>query len=194
MHMILFPNAWMAEMHLSSVCVNYCRIFLETNSYIFPNSMSNSLIKTSAFKTFPKSSSFKRSSGNFGTSLSSPFPKPRNLKRRSLKTFVLRLFDKFVPFYPTLTGCRRFLSTHKVGPWTPLTSNPFNVLLAVLMIVENGDWLTAVARWHTRYLLRRISERPHDRAPEVCARIHFLREPHCFGCVACSGSLCVPRG
>jgi len=184
----------MAEMHLSSVCVNYCQTFFETNLYISPNSMSNSLIKTSAFKTFPKSSSFKRSSGNFGTSLSSPFPKPRNLKRRSLKPFVLRLFDKFVPFYPTLTGCRRFHSTHKVGPWTPLTSNPFNVLLAVLRIVKNGGWLTAVARWHMRYLLRRISERRHDRAPELCARTHSLESHTVFGCVACSGSLRFPRG
>jgi hypothetical protein len=78
--------------------------------------------------------------------------------------FVLQLFGKFMPFYPTLEGCRRFHSTHKLGLWTPLTSNPSNALSAVLKTGENGGWLTAVARWHMRYLLRRISRRRHDRA------------------------------
>ena len=119
--------------------------------------MSNSLIETSAIRTFPKSSSSKHSSGNFGISSSSPFPKTRNLKQRSLKMFVLWLFNKFTPFYPTLMGCRRFHSTPKVGPWTLLTSNPFNVSLAMLKTGGNGDWLTAVAHWHMRYSLKQIS-------------------------------------
>jgi hypothetical protein len=87
--------------------------------YLSPDSMSSLLIETSAIETFPKSSSFKRSSGRFSPSSSSPFPKARNLKQTSLKMFVLRLFGKFVPLYPTPKGCRRFRSTHKVGPWTP---------------------------------------------------------------------------
>lgn len=131
--------------------------------------MSNSLIETSTIGTFPKSSSSKRSSGNFGTSSSSPFPKARNLKQRSLKMFVLRLFNKFAPLYPTLMECRRFHSTHKMGHWTLLTSNPSNALLAVLKTGQNGGWLTAVARWHMRYLLRQISRRRHDRGTELCA-------------------------
>jgi hypothetical protein len=108
--------------------------------YLFPHSMSNLLIETSAIKTFPKSSSLKHSSGNFCTLSSSPFPKVRNLEQRSLKMFVLRLFGKFMPFSPTLKGCRQFHSIQKVVPWTPLTSNPSNVLSAVLKTEENGDW------------------------------------------------------
>ena len=47
---------------------------------LFLNSMSNLLIETSAIETFPKCLSLKRSSGNFGTSSSSPFLKARSLK------------------------------------------------------------------------------------------------------------------
>jgi hypothetical protein len=144
--------------------------------------MSNLLIEISAIGTFPKSSSSKRSSGNFGASLSSPFPKARNLKQRSLKMFVLRLFNKFTPLYPTPMGCRRFHSTHKVGLWTLLTSNPSNVLLAVLKTGENGGWLTAVVHWHMRYLLRRISRRRRDRASELCAKPFVLSSRTVFGC------------
>jgi len=140
---ILFPNAWMAEMHLSSVYVNYCTCIVKCFSkliylYLFPNSMSNLLIETGAIETFPKSSSFKRFSGNFSPSSSSPFPKAGNLKQRSLKMFVLRLFGKLMPFSPTLKGCCRFHPTQKVGPWTPLTSNPSNALSAVLKTGGNG--------------------------------------------------------
>ena len=88
---------------------------------------------------------------------------------------VLWLFGKFAPFYPTLKGCRRFHSTHKAGHWTPPTSNPSNVLSVVLKTVENGGWLTAVARWHMRYLLRRISCRQCDRANGLCANPFALR-------------------
>ena len=87
--------------------------------YLSPDSMSNLSIETSAIETFLKSLSFKHSSGRFSPSSSSPFPKARNLKQTSLKMFVLRLFGKFMPLYPTPKGCRRFRSTHKVGPWTP---------------------------------------------------------------------------
>jgi hypothetical protein len=80
--------------------------------------------------------------------------------------FVLRLFSKFMPKF---IGCCRFHSTHKVGPWTPLTSNPFNVLSAVLKTGRHGGWLTAVAHWHMQYLLRRISGWRHDRASGLCA-------------------------
>jgi hypothetical protein len=124
--------------------------------------MSNLSIETSAIEAFPKTSSFKRSSGNFSPSSSSPFPKARNLKQWSLKMFVLPLFGKFMRLYPTPEGCRRFHTTHKVGPWTPLTSNPSNALSAVLKTGEDGGWLTAVAHWHMRYLLRWISRRQHD--------------------------------
>lgn len=147
--------------------------------YLFPDSMSNSLIETSAIKTFLKSSSFKRSSGNFSSSSSSPFPKARNLKQRSLEMFVLRLFGKLMPSYPTPKGCRQFHSTHKVGPWTPLTSNPSNVLLVVLKTGGNGGWLTAVAHWLMRYLLRWISRQRHDRASEPCMNPFALRVAQC---------------
>src|SRR5713226_1278248 len=143
MCIILFPNAWMAEMHLSSMYVNYCTWIVKCllkliYLYLFPNSMSNLLIETSAIKTFPKSLSFKCFLGNFSPSLSSPFPKAGNLKQRSLKMFVLQLFSKLMPFSPTLKGCCRFHSTQKVGPWTLLTSNPSNALLAVLKTGGNG--------------------------------------------------------
>jgi hypothetical protein len=106
-----------------------------------------------------------------------------NLNQGSLKMFVLRLFGKFVPFFPTLMGWRRFHSTHKVGPWTPLTSNPSNVLSAVLKTGENGGWLTAVARWHMRYLLRRISRRQHDRPSGLCAIPFAVRAARCLAAV-----------
>jgi hypothetical protein len=96
-----------------------------------------------------------------------------------LKMFVLRLFNKFMPLYPTLMGCRRFHSTHKVGPWTPLISNPSNVLSAVLKTRGNGGWLTAVAHWHMRYSLRQISRRRHDRASELCVLEPIRSESHC---------------
>src|SRR5229473_5056161 len=143
MRIILFPNAWMAEMHLSSMYVDYCtcivKCFLKLiYLYLFPNSMSNLLIETGAIETFPKSLSFKHFSGNFSLSSSSPFPKAGNLKQRSLKMFVLRLFGKLMPFSPTLKGCCRFHPTQKVGPWTPLTSNPSNALLAMLKTGGDG--------------------------------------------------------
>lgn len=125
--------------------------------YVLPKSMSNLLIGISTIEMFPKISSYKRSSGNFGTSSSSPFPKARNLKRGSLKLFVSRLFGKFMSFYPTLMRYCRFRFTGRLGPWTRLTSNRSSVLLAVLKTGENGGWSTAVARWHTRYSLRWIS-------------------------------------
>jgi len=93
--------------------------------------------------------------------------------------FVLRLFDKFMPLYPTLMGCRRFHSTHKVGPWTPLISNPSNASSAVLKTGGNGGWLTAVARWHMRYSLRQISRRRHDRVSELCVLKPIRSESHC---------------
>src|SRR5713226_1200397 len=57
---IVFPNAWMAEMHLLSMYVNYCTCIVKCFSkliylYLFPNSMSNLLIETSTIETFMKS-------------------------------------------------------------------------------------------------------------------------------------------
>ena len=135
----------------------HCQMFFETNlSPSFCDSMSNLLIDTSAIETVQKSSGVKHSSGNFSTSLSFPFPKATNLKQRSLKMFVSRLFGKFVLLDPTLKGHRSHY-THSLGPWTPLTSNPSNVSSAVLKTGENGGWLTVVARWRMRYFLRQIS-------------------------------------
>src|SRR5260370_3279715 len=143
MCIILFPNAWMAEMHLLFMYVNYCtcivKCFLKLiYLYLFPNSMSNLLIETGTIKTFLKSLSFKHFSGNFSPLSSSPFPKAGNLKQRSLKMFVLRLFGKLMPFSPTLKGCCRFHPTQKVVPWTPLPSNPSNALSPVLNTGGNG--------------------------------------------------------
>jgi hypothetical protein len=146
---------------------------------LFLNSMSNLLIETSAIETFPKWLSLKRSSGNFGTSSSSPFLKARHLKRRSLKMFVLRLFGKFMPLFPTLKG-RRFHFTRNLGPWTPQISNRSNVLSAALKTGENGGWLTAVARWHMRYLLRWISRWRHDRVSELRSISFALRVAQCW--------------
>jgi hypothetical protein len=76
----------------------YCQMFSNLiYLHLFPDSMSNLSIETSALDAFLKISSFTHSLGNFGTSSSFPFPKARNLKRRSLKMFVLRLFGKFMP-------------------------------------------------------------------------------------------------
>lgn len=73
--MILFPNAWTAS--FVRVCVNYCTVkCFSTLIYLCLNSMNNLSIETSAIKTFRKSSSFKRSSGNYlHPSSSSPFSK-----------------------------------------------------------------------------------------------------------------------
>jgi hypothetical protein len=95
--------------------------------------------------------------------------------------FVLQLFSKFMPKF---IGCHRFHSTHKVGPWTPLTSNPFNVLSAVLKTERHGGWLTAVAHWHMQYLLRQISGWRHDRASGLCA----YESRTVFGC---GGARCI---
>jgi hypothetical protein len=103
----------------SFICV--CRLIVDLSStyiyfYVLPNSMSNLLIGISTIKTFPKISSYKHSLGNFGTLLSSLFPKARNLKRGSLKLFVLRLFGKFMSFYPMLMGYCQFRFTGRLGP------------------------------------------------------------------------------
>jgi hypothetical protein len=137
--------------------------------YPLPNSMSNLLTKTSAFETVPKISSCKRSSGNFCTLSSSPFPKAKNLKRRNPKLFVSRLFGKFMPSYPTLMGTRRFRSTRRLGASTPLTSNPSSVSSVALKTGEDGGWSTAAVHWHMRYSLRRIS-------PMICPSEWALRE------------------
>ena len=104
---------------------------------LFPNSMSNLLTETSAIETFLKSSSFKHFSGNFCTSSSFSFPKAQNLEQRSIKMFVLRLFNKFML---TLKGCCQFHCIQQVVDWTSLTSNPSNALSAMLKTEENGDW------------------------------------------------------
>jgi hypothetical protein len=144
--------------------------------------MSNLLIETSAIKTFPKSSSLKHSLGSFCTPSSSPFPKARSLKQSSLKRFVLRLFGKFVLLSPTLMGYRRFHFTHKVGPWTLLTSNPYNASSAVLKTGGNGGWLTAVARWHMRYFQRWVSWR-RERVSSRNAHSFALRVARCLAVV-----------
>ena len=71
--------------------------------------------------------------------------------------------------------------------YTPLTSNPSNVLSVVLKTGGNESWLTAVARWHMQYLLRRISRRRHDRASGLSATPFALRVA-LFGC---SGASCI---
>ena len=127
-----------------------------------PNSMSNLLIKTSDIKTFPKNLSYNRSSGNFCTSSPSPFPKAKNLKRRSLTTSTWLLFSKLRLFPPMWMGCCQFCLTHKLEPWTPLISNPSSALSAMLRTTENRGWLTTVICWHMRYLLRWSSWRRYD--------------------------------
>src|SRR5260370_9059584 len=64
MCIILFPNAWMAEMHLLSVYVNYCtcivKCFLKLfYLYHYLINMCNLLITTGTIETFPKSPDFK---------------------------------------------------------------------------------------------------------------------------------------
>jgi len=107
-----------------------------TYFYILPNSMSNSVTKMSNFQTFPKFSSYKLSLGNFGTSLSSLFPKVTNSKRRSPKPFVLRLFSKLL--YPVLVRCYRFHIICRLGACTPLTSNPSSAWSAMLKTGKDG--------------------------------------------------------
>ena len=185
MQMILFPNAWTAEMHLLSVCVNYyiAKRFLKLiHLHLFPNSTNNSLIKTSATETFLKSSSSKLFSDNFAILSSSPFPKATNLKQRSLKLFVLRLFGKFVSRYPTRKGYHQFRYTHNGGPWTLLTLSLSNALSAALKTGGNGGWLTAVVRWHMQYLLRRTSWRRHDRSERALLDLIRSEGRRVFGC------------
>ncbi len=144
----------------SFVCVHELRTCVFRNYLnLFPNSMSNLLIETSTINTILKSLNFKHSLGNFSTLSSSPFPKVRSLKQRRLKTFVLWLFGKFMLFSPTIIRYCQFHFTYKMGPWTLLTSNPSNALLAVLGTRGNRDWLTAVARWLMQYFQRWISWR-----------------------------------
>jgi len=107
-----------------------------TYFYILPNSMSNSVTKMSDFQTFLKFSSYKLSSGNFGTLSSSPFPKVMNSKRRSPKPFVSRLFSKLL--YPVLVWCYRFRIICGLGACTPLTSNPSSAWSAMLKTGKDG--------------------------------------------------------
>jgi len=107
-----------------------------TYFYILPNSMSNSVTKTSDFQTFPKFLSYKLSLGNFSTSSSSPFPKVTNSKRRSPKPFVSRLFSKLL--YPVLIRCYRFHIICGLEACTPLTSNPSSAWSAMLKTGKDG--------------------------------------------------------
>lgn len=147
--------------------------------------MSNSLIKTSDIETLPKNTSQKRSSGNFCTSSSSPFPRAKNLKRGSLKMSVSRSFGKLRLFSPMLVGCCQCHITRRLGAWTPPTLNQSSALSAVLKIAENGGWSTAVVRWLMRYSLRRISRPRHDRASEPSSNALALRVAPCFCPVVC---------
>ena len=138
-------------------------VFLEMTDFnALPNSMSNLLIETTAIETFPWISSYEHFLGNFATSLSSPFLKATNLKQRSLKLFVSQLFGKFIPTFPMLIRRRRFPTTRRLGPWTPLTSNPSSALSAVLKTGENGGWSTAVVRSRMQYSLRRVDRWRYD--------------------------------
>jgi len=69
------------------------------------------------------------------------------------------------------------------GALDPADINPSNVLSVVLKTEGNGGWLTAVARWHMQYLLRRISRRRHDRVSELCANLFALRVGQCLAAV-----------
>jgi hypothetical protein len=75
--------------------------------------------------------------------------------------FALRFFGTFIPFYPTLKG---YSQSRTLDP----AIKSIRVLSVVLKTGGNGCWLTAVACWHMRYLLRRISRRRHDRVSELC--------------------------
>ncbi len=98
-----------------------------------------------------------------------------NLKRRSPKIFVSRLFSKFMPSYPTLMGCLRFRFIRALGPWTPLTSKPSSALSAVLKTGGNGGWSTAVVHWRMQYSLRWINRRAYGRASELRTNALALR-------------------
>lgn len=161
---------------------------------ILPNSTSNSSIETSIIETFPKISNSKHFLGNFGTSLSSPSPNAMNLKRRSPKIFVSRLFSKFMPSYPTLMGCLRFRFIRRLGPWTLLTSSPSSVLSAVLKTGGNGGWSTAVVHCRMQYLPRRIDRREYDRASELCTSALALRVALYFCLRWCVVYYLVPLG
>ena len=162
-----------------------CQIFLKKKMFLsLPNSISNLLIKTSNIETFPKNSSYNHSSGNFCTLSPSPFPKAKNLKWKSLTTSTWLLFSKLRLFPPTWMGCCQFCLTHKLEPWTPLTSNPSSALSAMLRTTENGGWSTTVVCWCMRYLLRWSSWWWHD-WPSL-PWMHSLWESRCGFCLCSS--------
>ena len=127
-----------------------------------PNSTSNSLIETGVIEMLPMISSYNRFLGNFGASLSFPFPKARSLRRRSPKSFVSLLFGKLCSTHPMLMACLRFRFIRRPGPWTPLTSNPSSALSVALKTGKTGGWSTAVVHWPMQYSLRRINRWQYD--------------------------------
>jgi hypothetical protein len=56
--------------------------------------------------------------------------------------------------------------------------------------VQTGGWLTAVVRWHMRYLLRWISRQRHDRVSELCLISFDLRVAQSLAAVV-HGELCI---
>ena len=81
-------------------------------------------------------------------------------------------------------GCCQFHIICRLGPWTPLISNPSSALSAVLKTGVCGGWLTAVVHWHMQYSLRRISRHRHDWASGPCMNALALRVTLYFCCVA----------
>ena len=147
--------------------------------------MNNLLIETSAIKTFPKElepQTFFRATSVHRRA--SPSSNARNLKRRSLKMFVLRVIwqvhtvarrESPIPFYS------------QSGALDPTDIK--SIQCVVGRVEDRGKWevrLTAVARWHMRYSLRQISWRQHDRASEFCVLEPICSALHCLAAVVYS--------
>jgi hypothetical protein len=167
-------------MHLLSVCVKYCQIFFENNIHIFPNGMGDSLIETSAIKNFSKSSSFKRSSGNFGTSSSSPFPKAKGLEPKEPQSVCLAVIRQVDAILPNAHGMPPILFYSQSGSLDPADIKSIQCVIGRVEDREKWGLVDSMARWHMQYLL---SERRHDRATELRATPFSLRAARCLAAV-----------
>ena len=95
--------------------------------------------------------------------------------------------------YPMLMGYCHFHFTHRLGPWTLLTLNPFSASSAVLKTRGNGGWSTIVVHWHMQYSWRCISRWQYDQASEVCMNVLGLINAMCvfFACIGVLHFVCL---
>ena len=193
-HTMLFPNAWMAEMHPLSACVNSCCIAKyfskPTYVYLFPGSMGNLLIETSTVKTFPRcwvSSVLQATSVHRCHPHSQKQGAQNKGDSRCLSCSYLACLCHFTQ-HPWGVTSPILLTKWGLGPrWHQI--HPMRCW-PCWRLGKIGGWLAAVVCWHMQYLLMWISWQQHGWAGEPCANPFTLRVVQYLAAVV-HGALCV---